>query len=352
MSLYIRSFSCLLATVFFAAMASAAVASSSGGTVSCDRVASPSGSDINPGSESLPYRTAQHLADSLSAGQTGCLKAGTYSENVKISVGGSAGSPVTVRSYPDERASVVGRLWIAKGADFVSVSHLMLDGKNSRSLPSPTVNADNVTFYGNDITNDNTAICLLLGSDWGGADEAVVAQNRIHDCGRLPATNFDHGIYVALSSGSVIRDNLIYDNADRGVQLYPAAKNTKVHNNVIDGNGQGIIFSGDHGVASTGNVVEHNIISNSRIRYNVESWYPEGNPIGRGNRIRRNCIYGGKRGRVDGGIESPRVGFTASRNIYSDPLYRSRAKQDFRLQKRSPCKKLLPEGRIARTLLK
>ena len=352
MSLYVQSFYCLMAIVFFAVMASTTGVSSSGGTVRCDRVASPAGSNINPGSESFPYRTTQHLADSLSAGQTGCLRSGTYRENVKISVGGSAESPVTLRSYPGERAKVVGRLWITKSADHVTVSHLNLNGKNSRGLPSPTVNADHVTFYGNDITNNRTAICLLLGSDWGDADNAVVARNRIHNCGRLPATNFDHGIYVAQSRGSVIRDNFIYDNADRGIQLYPAAKNTKIYNNVIDGNGQGIIFSGDDGVASTGNVVEYNIITNSRIRYNVESWYPKGNPIGVRNRVRRNCIYGGKRGATDGGIESSRIGFAASRNNYSDPKYRSRAKKDFRLRGHSSCRKLLTKRRIARKLIK
>ncbi len=343
----------LLAILFVAALVSLVTGCARASTADiCDRIASPTGSDMNPGSEYLPHRTVQHLADSLSPGQTGCLRSGTYRENVKISVGGNAGSRVTLRSYPYERARVVGRLWIAQGADHVTVSHLTLNGKSSRGLPSPTINADHVTFYDNDITNDHTAICLLLGSDWGGADEAVVARNRIHNCGRLPATNYDHGIYIALSRGSVIRDNLIYDNADRGIQLYPEAKNTKIHNNVIDGNGQGIIFSGDDGVASTGNVVEHNIISNSRIRYNVESWYPDGNPIGLRNRVRRNCIYGGKHGQIDGGVETPRVGFIASRNIYSNPLYRNRAKKDFRLQKRSPCQKLLLKGRIARSLLK
>ncbi len=320
-----------------------------GGTGSCDRIASPAGSDINPGSESLPYRTAQRLADSLSPGQTGCLRSGTYSQNVKISAGGSAGSQVTLRSYPGERAKLIGRLWIAEGADHVTVSHLELNGKNSRGLPSPTVNADHVTFYGNDITNDHTAICINLGSNWGRADRTVIERNRIHDCGRLPATNLDHGIYIALSKGSVIKDNLIYDNADRGIQLYPAAKSTRIRNNIIDGNGQGIIFSGDEGLASNDNLVEYNVITNSKVRYNVESWYPKGNPVGRGNRVRRNCIYGGKRGRKSSGIQSTRIGFTTNRNIVANPRYRDRAAKDFTLLRRSPCRTLIKSGRIARS---
>ena len=42
----------------------------------------------------------------------------------------------------------------------------------------------------------------------------------------------------------MIRDNWIYDNADRGVQLYPDADGTVVTGNVIDGNGEGVIFGG------------------------------------------------------------------------------------------------------------
>ena len=51
----------------------------------------------------------------------------------------------------------------------------------------------------------------------------MIEHNRIHDCGELPATNFDHGVYVAEARDTVIRDNWIYSNADRGVQLYPDA---------------------------------------------------------------------------------------------------------------------------------
>ncbi len=337
MSLYIRSIYCLLAIVFFAAMASAAVASSSGGTVNCDRVASPSGSDINPGSESLPYRTAQHLADSLSTGQTGCLRSGTYAENVKISAGGSAGSPMTVRSYPDERARVVGRLWIAEGADFVSVSHLDLDGTNATDLPSPTINANDTSFTDNDVTNGHTSICFVVGSDWGRADRTVIERNRIHDCGRLPATNYDHGIYVELTRGSVIQNNLIYDNADRGIQLYPDAQQSIIRSNVIDGNGEGMIFSGDGGVASSDNKVEYNIITNSTIRNNVEAWYPIGNPIGTGNTVRMNCIHGGARDYGNGGIQEPQEGFTATDNLNADPLFVNRSAKNFHLQSSSPC---------------
>ena len=102
----------------------------------CARFASPDGSDAAAGSEESPYRSVQRLADSLTPGQTGCLRGGTYSEDqVTLSIPGT-----TLRSYPGERAGLVGRLRVT--GDRVGVVGLELDGRNSANLPSPTINAD------------------------------------------------------------------------------------------------------------------------------------------------------------------------------------------------------------------
>jgi parallel beta-helix repeat protein len=293
----------------------------------CDKVASTRGSDGASGSESSPYRSARKLVDSLSPGQSGCLRGGTYYEDVTITRGGQPGSPVTLGSYPGERATLVGRLWVA-GADFVVISSLNLDGRNSRDLPSPTVTANVVSFLENDITNQHTGICLMIGSDSDGhAAGTVIKRNRIHDCGRLPTTNHDHGIYAFAASDTTITDNLIYDNADRGVQLYPNAQRTIIRNNVIDGNGEGVLLAGRSGVASSGNLVESNVITNSRLRYNVESYWASNGPIGQGNVVRGNCVFGGALGNV----QNPPLGFTAVDNVVADPRYVNRGTKDFRL---------------------
>ncbi len=285
-----------------------------------------------------PGASVQKLIYALKAGQTGCLRAGTYSGNVKVSTGGtSAAAPITLTSYPGERATVAGKLWIADSANFVTVSSLNLDGRNSKSQPSPVVNGDDVVLADNDITNYHTAICISLGvTTYGRAHRTVVERNRVHDCGKLPPTNREHGIYVEDSTGVRIVDNVIYDNADRGVQFYPNADGSYVARNIIDGNGEGVIFSGgNEGAgpqASDFNVVENNIITNSKIRYNVESSWGAA-PIGQGNVARSNCIYGG----ASGNIQSPQVGFTAGGNLVADPIYVNRAAKDFRLRSDSPC---------------
>src|SRR5438034_7261570 len=101
-----------------------------GAAAPCDLVASPLGLDSNPGTEALPLRTAQKLADSLSAGQTGCLKAGTYAGGLAITKGGTQSSPVTITSHPGQRAVIMGRVAVAPRADFVTIADLDLVGIN------------------------------------------------------------------------------------------------------------------------------------------------------------------------------------------------------------------------------
>ena len=290
----------------------------------CDEVASP-----GPGA-------AQDLVDALSPGQTGCLRAGLYEGNVRVSK-----PNITLTRYAAEKATVRGRFYVPEGADGVTVEGLYLDGTNPGGLPSPTIDADGVTFRRNDVTNYHRSICFALGHpDWGRADNTTIEFNRVHDCGRLPATNHDHGIYVATATNTLIRGNWIYDNSDYGVHLYPDAQKTTVTGNVIDGNGEGLTFSGEYGLASNDNLVEGNVITNSRVRNNVESWYPPGNPIGRNNLVRDNCVRGGARDQGNGGIAGE-WGFKVVQTVRAKPVFASRSREDFRLETGNPCRDVL-----------
>jgi Big-like domain-containing protein/parallel beta helix pectate lyase-like protein len=326
-----------LGALSMAAVVVAAVVATSPAATSCDKVAGPSGSDSAAGSAASPYRTAQKLVDSLQPGQTGCLRAGLYEQDVTMSNGGSsAGSTVMLSSYPGERATVRGRFRVKDSANFVTVESLDLDGRNADNLPSPSVYGDDVTFRDNDVTNYHyTAICFLLGSDtYGRARRTNIERNRIHDCGRLPANNHEHGIYIEASDDVRVIDNWIYDNADRGVQMFPDAQRTYIAHNVIDGNGQGIIFTRQ----SAGNIAEHNVISNSVLRWNIEDW----ELTGAGNVARLNCVWTTRTGSYarEGGVMVTRD-FTALQNLIADPRFVNRTAKDFRLAAGSPCAALL-----------
>ena len=282
-----------------------------GAAIACDRVAAPDGSDAADGSAERPLRTAQALVDALGPGETGCLRAGLYADDEQVIVT-TAGTRLA--SYPGERATLRARLWITRDAPLTTIEGLDLDGRNRRGLPSPTVNADDVVIRDNEITNYNTTICVSLGTrgTFGRARRTLIEGNDIHHCGTLPPTNTEHGIYVNSANDVVIRGNLIHDNADRGIQLYPDAQGTLISGNLIADNGVGVIFGGDRRTASSDNVVEGNLISGSTERHNVESNW-EG-PVGTGNLLRDNCVFDAVDGVESGGVQVPSRGFSSSGN--------------------------------------
>jgi parallel beta-helix repeat protein len=300
----------------------------------CDKVASTSGSDSNPGTVDRPVRTPQKLIDSLSTGQTGCFRAGTYTQD---SIGFRQTPGVAIRSYPNERATVQGRIYVL--ANQVTISNLNLNGRNSGNLPSPTINGDDVVIRDNDITTGQTAGSCVHPTPYNGLvpERVVIVRNRIHNCGALPSTNLEHGIYYN-ATGGLIESNVIYDNAGQGIVLYPAGKGTVVRGNTIDGNGEGIQFAGDGWTQSELNLVTQNIVSNSRLRWNIEAfWEGEAGVV---NLAAVNCVWATNPDpyyNARGGVSEDR-GFTPAANRVGDPRYINRAAKDFRLRADSPCR--------------
>jgi parallel beta-helix repeat protein len=322
-----------------------ASAGSAGAAVTCNKVASPTGSDSAAGTVQAPYRTATKLIGSMSPGQTGCLRAGTFHSDVDVYT-----PNLTLTSYPSERATLSGRLYVSDGASGMTVSNLNLDGRSANpASASPTVIGDNVTFDNDDVTNYHTAICFLIGNAaYGRAENVVVENSNIHDCGILPATNHEHGFYLQDSDHVVIKNNWIHDNADYGIQFFPDADGTIVTGNVFDSNGAGVIFSGEtvDGVYETSddNVIQHNVIVNSERRHNVESVYPDGHPVGTGNVVSENCIAGAYDwfAEADGsGIAHPQEGFTATDNLIAQPKFVDAAAGDYHQLPSSPCASIL-----------
>jgi hypothetical protein len=311
--------------------------------VVCTRYASPSGSKPY---RSVPYRSVQALVDSLRPGQTGCLRPGLYRGNVVFRRGGRGDARrITLSGARGGRAVLLGTVEVVRGADFVTISNLHLNGRGVPGIPSPQVNGNDVTLRNLDITNEHTGICIVVGGaagTFGTAWRTKIEHSRIHDCGRLPPGHFDHGIYLAHSRYATITDTYIYDNADWGVHLFPDAQNSTIQHNVVDGNGSGLIVAGTGALASSDNVIAYNVVSNStdgssrgrtgnNYGYNVTSFW--GPAVGVRNVVTHNCVWGG----TSGNVNSVNGGFAASDNVEADPRYVSRIAKDFRLRPGSPC---------------
>ncbi len=334
----------LLAAVSAVCLVAIPSAASGDQTTTCNLFASPSGSDSAAGTLSAPFQTAQKLATSLAPGETGCLEAGTYNENVTFRTGGTAAAPIMLTSYPGQTATIVGRIYVAEGADYTTLTGLDLDGANPGLLESPTIDANHVTFSYDDVTNDHTGICFGIGSaTWGWATDTLITHDRVHDCGQLPATNLQHAFYIGGATDTTIEWSLIYANADRGIQLYPEALGTTVDHNIIDDNGEGILISGAEGVASSDTNVYDNVISDANVRHDVESYWPTGNPVGVGNTVHDNCVWGG----VQGTIDTSSGGYTASDNVTVNPEFVNAAAHDYEMNPASPCLSLVGDVQAA-----
>lgn len=300
--------------------------------VTCDRVAATNGSDSNAGTLSAPYLTPQKLANTLAAGQTGCLRGGTYSPATSYVLDVTR-SDFRIRSYPGERARLIGIVVVRNTANTVTLSHLDVEGNGTQNTIQ--VYAADFVIEDNSITNlGRGRSCMMLGDNagTGAAVRTIVRRNRFHDCGKPANGNQDHGIYTGNLVDGQIVNNIFWNSSAYAIHLYPNAQRTRVAYNVIDGDSPsvrgGVIVAGDSNYASKDNVIELNIIAYSQTS-NIETYWESA--VGTGNVARRNCVWAGRVANITGN------GLTASENLVADPLFVNRANRDYRLSLSSPC---------------
>ena len=140
--------------------------------MSCDRVASPSGSDSAAGSVASPYRTAQKLVDSLGAGPDRLpagrpVRAGRDGQQAAAAQGRRSRCPAIRASAPP----CSGRLRVKDSANFVTVESLDLDGRDADEPAEPErLRRRRRVPRQRRHELPHTAICFLLGSnDYGRA---------------------------------------------------------------------------------------------------------------------------------------------------------------------------------------
>jgi parallel beta-helix repeat protein len=270
-----------------------------------------------------PLGPVAKMVASLGAGQTGCLEDGTYAEDITFSKGGSSANPITLAAKPGAHPILKGILTIPDTTDNIAIVGLTLEGPAGSKLPTPLISGDRVALRGNDISNHGVD-CVTLGDQKNAATAKVttIDGNRIHGC--------KAGVVASLAESSTITNNTIFDNTGDGVSLFPNGDSITIEHNVIDGNGNGILFGSNGTVVSINDNARFNVISNS-TGFNVYSAFPTA--VGTGNNATMNCLWMGAKGDV----ATPMKGFSAKDNVTADPMYVDRAAKDFRLAPTSMC---------------
>ncbi|MEA2169656.1 MAG: hypothetical protein QOF76_2956 [Solirubrobacteraceae bacterium] len=279
-----------------------------------------------------PGDGAQRLANRLQPGQIGCLHAGNYGSGtadyaLRLNHGGREGAPITLRSFPGERATFTGPVSIPPGSNDVTLQNLNIADTSRSAQITVQINARRARLIGDDITNGSRKTCVALGGGRAGrARDTTIADSVLHDCGSTAHDLYDHAIYVAHADNTVIRDNLIRNTAAYGVHLYPDAQNSRVSGNVLVGNGGGVIFAGEGDSASSGNLVTQNVIADTRRAAGIVSYWS--GRVGSGNVARDNCLTA---------AAPSGKGFSVAGDVVADPHFADAADGDYKIAADGAC---------------
>jgi len=212
------------------------------GGVSAEHVgyyASPDGSSSADGSKGHPWDLTTALAGGngkVQPGDTVWLRAGTYFGAFRGTVAGAPGKPVVFRGYPDERATIDGRLMLT-GADEVVWGFEVMRSTQSGRDPNLEARGARQKLI-NMVVHESAQQGIRF---WDEAVDAemygcIVYNNGTHE-------NLDHGTYVHNVSGTkLIMDNVFFNNLAYGIHVYVspgegAQKNIHVIGNVSFNNG-------------------------------------------------------------------------------------------------------------------
>ncbi|MBA2718576.1 MAG: right-handed parallel beta-helix repeat-containing protein [Chloroflexi bacterium] len=258
------------------------------------------GSDANAGTQASPWRTLQKAANTLVAGQTVYIHAGTF-DGFAMTRSGAADRPIRFIGYPgDARPIVTGsRVDIIRlsGIHDVTVEGLIIEGadggagrgagiriengssrlivrnsliRNNRSYGIAITGSTSITVGGTEITRNEEGVYIARSGEG-----IVIEGNRIHHQDKLvvntaESENDDHGavgIGLDRTTGRVlILNNQVWANRapsydygwDGGAfEIYGASNVTIAGNRTWDN--ENVLETGTDGTSCQDNVFRHNV---------------------------------------------------------------------------------------------
>ena len=251
---------------------------------------SKTGNDSNPGTQTAPWRTIQHAADTVRAGNTVNVRGGIYEERVSIKASGNATDGyITLRSYPGETA-------------VLDAEHFTPDG---RSAILTIHNKSYVRIEGFEIRNYRTADRQLtpLGiSVMGAGSHIELLKNNVHHIEQT----FDG------------RDAPGHGANGFGIAVYGTDAKTPISDLIIDDNEVHHLKTG-----SSESLVVNGNVTNFRITHNVVH---DNNNIG-------IDVIGFERTAPDPAVDQARDGVVSGNLVYNitsrgNPAYRDEENSD------------------------
>jgi hypothetical protein len=231
--------------------------------------------------------------NSLRPGERGCLRGGVYTadNSISVNVSGTSASPIILAAYPGERAEIRASFransssYIELEGLYVDASYAPLTFENNRINTEQTVNLlsssswllDSVELV-NRRTPDNAGTCVFGGT----SRNARITYSWVHQCGELPRTNREHGVYVANSTGMLIEHSWFSDIADRAISY---------HSNVVGAHANGVVVDSRNGAPAFLIGATRDTITENSVAYVTGDKSVNVGPAGggSGNIFRNNC---------------------------------------------------------------
>jgi Right handed beta helix region len=276
-------------------------------------VVATGGDDTASGAMGSPWATLQHAADSVAAGDTVMVAAGSYvgfdiqtsgAPNAPITFSADAGTMVTTQN-PDT----------PDGINIENCSYVVVQGFTVNNMPRTgirTAVGDHITIRKNKC-DANQVWGILTGH----VDDLLIEENETSNSVQ------QHGIYVGNSGDRpVIRHNIVWGNAGNGIHMNGdisqggdgVISNALVERNVIYSNG----LAGGSGINCDGiqdSVFQNNLIYDEHAS-GISLYVGDGAAPSTNNLVINNTVIIAADGRWALNIKNASTGNKAFNNIF------------------------------------
>ncbi|MES2016975.1 MAG: DUF1565 domain-containing protein [Pseudomonadota bacterium] len=269
-----------------------------------DLFVSSTGSDTNPGTQALPFRTIARAASAATPGVTIRVQPGTYAGGFRTDASGTAEAPIRYVSETRYGAKIVppasssnATAWENRGS-YVEINGFEVNGTSVQAGTKWLNGIYTGGSYGNIKNNHVHHIATSVactGSGGGiGADSYYkgmannVSGNVVHNVGPTACAYF-LGIYIN-SAGGRIDNNLVYAISNAGIRLSKDATNAVIVNNTVFNTDTALQVSGDGGYLSVA-PNDYTRVSNNVFYDNARYGIQEVGSTGTHNQYQNNLIF-------------------------------------------------------------
>jgi hypothetical protein len=197
----------------------------------------PTGSDSGPGTLEQPWKTIQKAAQSMVAGDTVYIRAGTYNEQVVPRNSGSPGSYITYAAYPGEIPTLDGD-GVALLDNLVGLfdvsekSYIRVSGLRVANVSGHSNNGGIVVKRSSyiNIENNHTYNTISSGIGVWGSQHITIDNNHVE---HTNTSGWQECLTVASTSSFQVSNNEILYCGAEGIDIKDGSSDGKVFRNYI-----------------------------------------------------------------------------------------------------------------------